>query len=178
MNANDTHVSETATGMRLAFDRSFSQPRTTDIAVIEKLLAVRAGSHPYLVRLSEVSGLFVDKKITWLPSPLPELLGLAGLRSTILPIYDLGMLLGSARAAAPRWLLVTATTPVGFAFDHFDGYLSVRPDDIVPEIRAETRERHVLEVVRAIDHLRPLVSLASVLESIQKRALDSSEKER
>jgi hypothetical protein len=73
---------------------------------------------------------------------------------------------------------VTATTPVGFAFDHFDGYLSVRPDDIVPEIRAETRERHVLEVVRAIDHLRPLVSLASVLESIQKRALDSSEKER
>jgi len=178
MNANDARMSETANGLRTAFDRSFSQATTTDLAVIEQLLAVRVGSHKYLVRLAEVSGLFADKRITWLPSPLPELLGLAGLRGTVFPVYDLGTLLGAARAVAPRWLLVTAATPVGFAFDHFDGYLSVRPEDIVQELRAETRERHVLEVVRAVDFIRPLISLASVLESITKRASgDSSQKE-
>jgi hypothetical protein len=54
----------------------------------------------------------------------------------------------------------------------------VRPEDIVPEVRAEARERHVLEVVRAVDLVRPLVSLASVLESIERLAShDSSKKE-
>jgi purine-binding chemotaxis protein CheW len=178
MNTNHTRMSETAAGLRLAFDRSFSQATSTDIAVIHKLLAVRVGSRPYLVRLAEVSGLFADKKITWLPSPLPELLGLAGLRGAVLPVYDLGSLLGAPKAAAPRWLLVTAPTPVGLAFDHFDGYVSVRPEDIVPEIRAEPRARHVLEVVRAVDLARPLVSLTSVLESIKKCvSRDTSQKE-
>jgi purine-binding chemotaxis protein CheW len=171
-------MNETATRLRLAFDRSFSQASTADLGVTVKLLAVRLGSLPYLVRLAEVSGVFADKKITWLPSPSPALLGLAGLRGTVVPAYDLGTLLGARRAAAPRWLLVAASTPVGFAFDHFDGYLSVRPDDIVSEIRAQTRERHMLEVVRAVDLVRPLISLASVLASIKESAShDRSQKE-
>jgi chemotaxis signal transduction protein len=165
-------VNERADALRRAFDQSFATaPGTeTDTAGVENLLAIRVGSHPYVLRLAEVSGLFADKKITWLPSPLPELRGIAGLRGMVLPVYDLGMLLGSARAAAPRWLLVTATTPVGLAFDGFDGYLSVRPETIVPEVRAEARERHVREVVRTVDVVRPLVSLTSVLESIKSRA--------
>jgi len=179
MSANEARMSETAAGLRVAFDRTFSQATQTGIAAAEKLLAFRIGSHPYLVRLAELAGVFANKRITWLPSHVPELLGLAGLRSTVLPVYDLGMLLGSPRAAASRWLLVTASTPVGFTFDDFDGYLSVRPEDIVPENRAEARERHVLEVVVAVDGVRPLVSLASVLESIERFAShDSSEKER
>jgi chemotaxis signal transduction protein len=178
VNAVDTRVSERASVLRLAFDHSFSKAPNTDLIPVEKLLAIRVGSHPYLVRLAEVSGVFADKRVTWLPSPLPELLGLAGLRGTVLPVYDLGMLLGSPRAVGPRWLLVTASATVGFAFDHFDGYVSVRPGDVVPEARATTRERHVSAVVRAIDLVRPLVSLASVLESITNRAShDGSEKE-
>jgi len=178
MNATDTRMSETAAELRLAFDRSFSQATNADIAVAEELLAIRVGSHPYLVRLAEVSGLFADKRITWLPSPVPTLLGLAGLRGKVLPVYDLGMLIGATKAAAPRWLLVTASSPVGFAFDHFDGYLSLRPEDIVSEIRTETRERHVLDAVLAVDLVRPLISLASVLESIEKSAShDGSQKE-
>lgn len=174
-------MNASADELRQTFDRSFARvPHTeTDTDIVENLLAVRVGSRPYVLRLAEVSGLFVDKKITWLPSPMSELLGIAGLRGTVLPVYDLGMLLGCTRAAAPRWLLVTAATPVGLAFDGFDGYLSVRLETIVPEVRAEAHERHVREVVQA-DHLvRPLVSLTSVLETIKNRAShDGSEKER
>jgi hypothetical protein len=79
------------------------------------------------------------------------------------------MLLGYPSAASPRWLVI-ALTPVALAFDSFDGYLSVREAAIVPEARTEERERHVLGVVKTVDLVRPLISLASVLEWIQNRA--------
>jgi len=44
--------------------------------------------------MAEVSGLFADKKVTRLPSPVSELSGIAGLRGAVLPVYDLAMLLG------------------------------------------------------------------------------------
>jgi len=175
----EARMHERADELRQAFDRSFAlAPDTaTDTGTVENLLAVRIGSRSYVLRLAEASGLFVDKKVTWLPSPVSALLGIAGLRGTVLPVYDLGMLLGCPKAAAPRWLLVTAVTPVGLAFDGFDGYLSVRREAIVPEVRAEARERHVREVVQAIDLVRPLISLASVLASIENRAShDGSER--
>jgi chemotaxis signal transduction protein len=170
MIANETRMNEKAAELRSAFDRSFSHTLHTDVTVVEKMLALRIGSNQYLVRLVQVSGLFAGKKITWLPSRVPELLGLAGLRGAVIPVYDFGMLLGCPRAAAPRWLLVTAGTPVGLAFDAFDGYLSVRLEAIIPEASAERRDRHVREVVRADDVVRLLVSLTSVVESIRKRA--------
>jgi purine-binding chemotaxis protein CheW len=172
MNADDTLISETAAGLRLAFDRSFSDTTRVDIAVVETLLAVRVGSHPYVLRLTEVSGLFVDKKITWLPSPVSELLGIAAVRGKILPIYDLAMLLGCPRASAPRWLLVTADTLVGLAFEDFDGYLSVRRESIVADARVEGIERHVREILRT-DIARPIIHLSSVLETIGNRGGDN-----
>jgi chemotaxis signal transduction protein len=168
MSGHTARMNERADELRQAFDRSFAQAPNTDTAIVENLLAVRVGSHPYVLRLAEVSGLFVDKKITWLPSPVSELLGIAGLRGTVLPVYDLGMLLGCPRAGAPRWLLVTAATPVGLAFDGFDGYLSVRPEAIVPEVRAEARERHVREILQT-EVARPIIHLPSVLETIRNR---------
>jgi purine-binding chemotaxis protein CheW len=168
MSGDVARVNVSADELRLAFDRSFATAPSAenDTASTENLLAVRVGSHPYALRLAEVSGLFADKKITWLPSPSAALRGIAGLRGTVIPVYDLGMLLGYPRAAAPRWLLVTATTPVGLSFDGFDGYLSVRRGAIVPEARVEAVERHVREVLHA-EVARPIIHLPSVLEAIR-----------
>jgi chemotaxis signal transduction protein len=154
--------------LRQAFDRSFSLPPEADAgaANAESLLALRIGSHAYALRLTEVSGLFVDRKITWLPSPAAELLGIAGLRATLLPVYDLGMLLGYARTAAPRWLLVTAGVPVGLAFERFDGHLTVPAEAIVPDVRNDAPRRHVREILRA-EIARPIIHLPSVLETIR-----------
>jgi chemotaxis signal transduction protein len=164
-------MNERADQLRQAFDRSFAlAPQAGgDTALVENLLAVRVGSLPYGLRLAEVSGLFVDRKITWLPSPVAELLGICGLRGALLPVYDLGMLLGCPKGAAPRWLLVTAGMTVGLAFDSFDGYLRVRPEAIVPEGRAESRERHVREVLQT-GIARPIIHLPSVLETIKSRS--------
>src|SRR5215218_10100104 len=88
-----------AAELREAFDRSFAQLATSEADVVESLLGIRIGTDPYGLRLGELSGLFADKKITRLPSPVSELLGIAGFRGAVLPVYDLGMLLGCPRAA-------------------------------------------------------------------------------
>jgi chemotaxis signal transduction protein len=170
MSGHEARSYETADELRQAFDRSFALARDTgtDTAIVRNLLAVRVGAHSYALRTAEVSGLFVDKKITWLPSPVSELLGIAGLRGSVLPVYDLGMLLGCPRSAAPRWLLVTAASPVGLAFDGLDGFLSVRPEAIVPDVRPESRERHVREILHT-EVARPIIHLPSVLETIRNR---------
>ena len=170
MTPSDAREIDRVTELREAFDRSFAQAPSTDSAAVENLLAVKVGADPYVLRMSEVAGLFADKKVTRLPSPVSELSGIAGFRGAVLPVYDLAMLLGYPRAASPRWLVVIAVTPVALAFDSFDGYLNVREAAIVPEARPEERERHVREMVQTVDLVRPLISLASVLEWIRSRA--------
>lgn len=178
MTTSDARETDRVTELREAFDRSFAQAPSTEAAAVENLLAIRVGADPYALRMTEVAGLFADKKVTQLPSSVSELSGIAGFRGAVLPVYDLAMLLGYPRAASPRWLVVIAVTPVALAFDSFDGYLNVRDAAIVPEARPEERERHVREVVQTVDFVRPLISLASVLEWIRHRASrDGLEKE-
>jgi purine-binding chemotaxis protein CheW len=164
--------------LREAFDRSFAQAPSREVAAVENLLAIRVGADPYVLRMTEVAGLFADKKVTRLPSPVSELSGIAGFRGAVLPVYDLAMLLGYPRAASPRWLVVIAVTPVALAFEEFDGYVTTREEAIAPEPQAGARGRHVREVVRAGELVRPVISLASVLEWIRHRASrDGLEKE-
>ena len=170
MTTSDGRDIDRVTELREAFDRSFAQAPSIEAAAVENLLAIKVGADPYVLRMSEVSGLFADKKVTRLPSPVSELSGIAGFRGAVLPVYDLAMLLGYPRATSPRWLVVIAVTPVALAFDTFDGYLNARDAVIVPEAQPEKHDRHVREVVQTIDLVRPLISLASVLEWIRSRA--------
>jgi hypothetical protein len=78
------------------------------------------------------------------------------------------MLLGYSRAAAPRWLVVTAAAPIGLAFEAFNGYLSVRSDAVVQVGRAEAVERHVREVAQS-EVAMPIIHLPSILETIRNR---------
>jgi purine-binding chemotaxis protein CheW len=158
-----------AADLRQAFDHSFAHVATPEADVVERLLGIRIGSDPYGLRLGELAGLFADKKITRVPSPVSELLGIAGFRGAVLPVYDLGMLLGCPRAAAPRWIVVAAAARIGLAFEGSDGYVKARGALIVPEGRTESREWHVREILRA-ECARPIIYLPSILEAIGRLA--------
>lgn len=155
-----------AAQLRAAFDQSFAAAPPLETDAIEQFLAIRIAADRYALRLSDVSGLFADKPITWLPSPMPELLGIAGFRGTMLPVYDLGALVGYARTAAPRWLLVAAAAPLALAFEGFDGYLTLRGAVVRPE--AHARHDHVRETLQA-DLAYPVIHVTSVLNSIRSR---------
>lgn len=170
MTSPGLRLAERAEELRRAFDQSFAESALVKQAPLEDFLAIGVGTDPYAVRLAEVSTLLADRPITRLPSPIPELLGIAGFRSAIVPVYDLRALLGYSVGSAARWLMIAAAMPVALAFDAFDGHFRLPLEARERESRNEPARQHVREVVRAASVVRPVVHLASVLEEIKKRA--------
>jgi chemotaxis signal transduction protein len=170
MSALEAGVAGRAAELRLAFDRAFAEPVRLDTTLREDLLAVRVDTQAFAIRLSEISGLFADKKITPVPGGHAALCGIAGFRGAIVPVYDLQIILGRSRASAAatsRWLVIAAAAPVGLAFAAFEGQLRVARDAIVPQpSRAETRG-YAREFVGAKNFVGPILHLPSVLEAIK-----------
>jgi purine-binding chemotaxis protein CheW len=169
MNSPHTKLEERAVDLRRAFDRSFAEPvRRLDVHT-ENLLAIRLGDDPYALRLSEITGLFADKRVSAMPSGVRALLGIAGFRGAILPVYDLRILLGYAPSSVARWLVVAAKRPVAFAFDALDGHLRLARDAIATD--AQAHHEHVGEIA-CLPEPRPIVRLASVLEAVERSTRD------
>ncbi len=155
-----------AAELRSAFDSSFANPPSVERSATQDLLAIRIGAQKFALRLSEISGLFADKKITFVPGGSEYLLGIAGFRGIVAPVYDLQRIFGYPGGQAPRWLAIAATASVGFAFDAFDGQLRVSPEAIAPRQRSDKQDL-TSGVVHAGDVVRPIIELSRVLEVLQ-----------
>jgi chemotaxis signal transduction protein len=152
------------------FDQGFARRPPLADQLFEDLLAVRVGSEPFALRLSQIAGLFASRKIVPLPSPVPELLGLASFRATIVPVYDLSALLGRERLVEPRWLVMTAELPVALGFGELIGHRRLATHDILKEERGPGTALHVPEVARGPEGLYPVVDVASLVASIRRLA--------
>jgi chemotaxis signal transduction protein len=150
-------MSERARELRELFDRGFAdalvdKPTTFDY------LRLRVAGAPYAVALSEVTSLHVDLRIASMPSPARELLGIAAVRTSLVPIYDLRLAIGASDELAPRWTILVAAGTAGFAFDGFDGHA-----------RTTTRVVDASQLIALGDHSYPLITTTSLLETIQRR---------
>jgi purine-binding chemotaxis protein CheW len=161
-----SRLTDRAAELRSAFDRGFAAPVRAGAVVKQELLAIRVGAEAYAVRLSEVAGLFADKTITRVPGSAAALLGIAGFRGAIVPVYGLRTLLGHAGTQAPRWLVIAAAAPVALAFEAFEGQLRVAPDAILPRQSHARSLSYAREFIRAQDAVRPVLHLSSVLDAI------------
>jgi chemotaxis signal transduction protein len=157
--------------LRRSFDQSFAEAPREGAEQFEDLLCLRVSGDAYAVRLSETSGIYVDRKVVRLPSPVPELLGMTGFRGSVIPVFDLGASLGYALTSdAGRWLLLVGTIEiVGLAFQEFDGHLRTTSHDLASQETSEPRRQHIREVVSAGGIMRPIVSLASVIQAVKRR---------
>jgi chemotaxis signal transduction protein len=165
-------ASATAERLRQEFDGAFAQPLGGAAPVWDTLISIRVREDPFALRLSEIAGLFVDRAVTPMPTPFPELLGVTGFRGSVIPVFDLGAILGYPPAAAPRWLsLSSGASPIGLAFDGFEGTekITAAPD---PEgSGASGAGRHVRHVARAAGGPpRPIVDIPSILDAIDRRS--------
>jgi chemotaxis signal transduction protein len=166
-------VVATAAALRRSFDESFAVAATSKLERLEGLLAIRVGGDPYALRLSQISGLYADRRIVGVPSPVVELLGIVRLRGSMLPVYDLAALLQYPPAASPRWMVVAGGSqqPIGFAFEGFDAHVQVAEASLVgDEDRAEsavTTRQHVRGNIRVAGALRLVIQIASVVETIR-----------
>jgi len=167
-----------AEALRLEFDRSFAAPVRIETVPMADFLAVRIGAEACALRLSEITGLYADKQITQMPGGDATLLGIAGFRGTILPVYSLRGLLGRAAGVAetPRWLVVAAGAPVALGFEAFQGHLRIARDAILPQQSAE-RRGYARDYVRAQSLVRPIIDLPAVLAAIGLRTPESTSQE-
>ncbi len=168
-------LNRTVRTLRQDFDQSFAQPPRTATARRESLLAIRMGTVPYAMRVSEIAGLYVNRRIMPLPTPATQLLGVAGFRGQIAPVYDLASLCGYGRAPSTRWLiLLRSQEPVALAFETFEKHFSVASDEIVstPGGRPAAGEGHAhfKDAAHSQGVVWPIVQLTSLLHDIQQRA--------
>jgi chemotaxis signal transduction protein len=167
MNAPLSGVAGRAGELRLAFDRAFAEPIRLDTTLKVDLLAVRVDGRAFAIRLSEINGLFADKKITPVPGSHAALRGIAGFRGAIVPVYDLQILLGHSSTATPRWLVIAAAAPVALAFEAFEGQLRVSQDAILPQPSRPEFRGYAREFLRTENFVGPIMHLPSVLDAIK-----------
>jgi chemotaxis signal transduction protein len=160
-----SRTAQRAAELRLDFDRSFADPLSVAGAAIQHFLAIRLDAQHFALRLADISGLFAEKKVTPIPGADEYLLGIAGFRGVVTPVYDLKRVLGRRSAAVPRWLVVAAAARVALAFDGFEGQLRIAPAAIATA--QSTDDRAFTNGVLQIGHLlRPIIDLSRVLKAL------------
>ena len=159
--------------LRLTFDRSFAERPSPESAAEEDFLAIRLGAAAHAIRLSQIDGLVADKPIVGVPSGAGALLGIAGFRGAIVPVYDLQTLLGYPRVETPRWLVMMSGAAVAFAFDAFESHLRVPRDAILSREAGDGPGQFVRQVFTDGDLTRSIVDLPSVVEVIKQLALQN-----
>jgi chemotaxis signal transduction protein len=154
--------------LRDAFDRSFAErPATTRIAT-EDLIAIRVGGDPYAVRTAELSSVSTNRKIVTIPSRRSDLLGVAGIRGALVPVYGMASVLGYPETPSSHEWLALCGHPdlVALAFERLEGFLRVQQTDLHAPERADGSRRHVSQVVRAGGIARLVVDMRSTLTAL------------
>jgi chemotaxis signal transduction protein len=169
--------------MRAEFDRAFSSPAVPPVRDRARLLGIRVGGDPFALALDDVVAIHVDRKIVPVPSAAATLLGIASFRGALAPVHDLRLVLGYPARAPTRWLvLVAGQTPIGLAFDAFDGQLATPSAQETPPAAgtaaAAPRSRSsalTRGLVHAGDTIRPLIDVAAVLTALGSRPAGTPE---
>lgn len=161
-----------AAELRVAFDQSFTLPHRTDSEKGENLLEVRIGREAFALRLSEISGLFSERKITPVPSPVTALMGVVSFRGAIMPVYNLQGFFTQPLAEPPRWLAIAAGAPIALAFHHFDGHSQVLKKDLLPREEQQMAGRYVRDFARLQTLACPIVHVPSIIDAIRAQSND------
>ena len=170
--------------LREAFDSAFALPPVQRDDGREVFLIVGAGSGRYAARLDALLGLERGRKIVPLPSPAPGLLGLAGFRGQLIPVFDLAMLLGASAAGrgsgpgvpqgevarGPQWLVLCKGQPaVALAFGRFEGLVLVSSQDVFAGPPGERPSGLAPQTVRVGSHNLSVMDVPSLVAAATRR---------
>ena len=176
-----------AEAMRRRFDAVFAAPPVARGADVAAFLALRLGGDGFALRIQQMSGLAAACKIVPLPGSAAALLGLAGLRGVVVPVFSLSVLMGYSEEP-PRWFASCAGQrgdTIALGFCDFDGYFEALMTDVraadeavdadeadeADEAGASSAPRParrasiVRELVRGHDALRGVIDLAAVVKA-------------
>ena len=160
-------MSETTAGqLRDSFDGTFARPREGARGELIDLLGIVLGGDPHGIRLSSIAGVHADRAVTPLPSSTRALLGVAGFRGTLVPVFDLGTLVGYPPATEPRWLcrIERGGDAACFAFEALLGHFRAESSAF-----AERAAGHDREVVQIDSRIWPVIDVDAVWQLVSKQ---------
>ncbi len=172
MSAGDRPHESTIERMRAEFDRAFASPAAPPARNRAQLLGIRVGGDPFALPLGGVLAIHVDRKIVPVPSASPTVIGIASFRGALAPVHDLRLLLGYPARTPTRWLvLVAGATPLGLAFDAFEGQIAAATTQAVqgsfsrpPAAGGRSRSAELTRgLIQTGDTIRPLLDLGALL---------------
>lgn len=167
---DSANLRDKALALAAGFDRSFALPRSAAVPPRQDFIAIRIRDDAHAIRLPQLSELRGRVPVTRLPGSGAELLGVANVRGMIVPVYDLGHLLGYSPASVgvPGWCVLVASAPVALAFEVFDGHLRLSDDASAQAERAKNSRPHINEVLRTSGQILPIIDLPSVINGIAR----------
>jgi chemotaxis signal transduction protein len=156
--------------MRRVFDQSFAAPPVESTDAFHSMLAIRVAGEAMAVRLADITTLVILKgTVLPVPSRVPELAGITGIRGTVVPVFSLAALLGLKVAGREaRWVLLCGQRQgsIAFAFEQFEKHIKAGLGDVYPAASADKARRYVTESLRHEGALRPIVNVAGIVAHI------------
>jgi purine-binding chemotaxis protein CheW len=172
MSAAESILESRIAEMRRRFDESFAHALPEPAAKLEPMLAITVEGEPFALRAREISGLAVNReKIVPVPSRVPELLGLTGIRGVVVPVFSLARLLGFEAERGPAlWLIFCGErqAPIALAFEAMERLFEASAADIFARQDAPA-PRFVNATLAEGTTLRGVISIAALVEYIRTR---------
>src|SRR5690606_8463652 len=129
------------------------------------------GGESYALDLADIAGLHLDRRIAPVSGSVPEWLGMAGIRGTLVSVYSLAMLMGHDRpsAAQTRWLALCGTNrSIGLAFEAFEHHFSLDPGRITPAASGERNAGHVSAIADTGEEKRLIIHVGAILTTVSR----------
>ena len=161
--------------MRNAFDAAFAEPGVPLQRTQLDFVALRIGDQPYAICTSEIAGVHAGMAVTPVPSHIHAFVGIAAHSGEMLPVYDLGLVLGLS-ASHGSWAVVDTGNSVGLLFSAFDDHWRVDAGSVIA-VDDGANQKHVQQLVQWGDVVRPVIAIASLLASIREQASRAKPKE-
>jgi purine-binding chemotaxis protein CheW len=158
---NETPVIENkAAKLRQAFDLSFALPPPPASQEVEDLLTIRVAGDSYAIRLCDIAGMVTGCKVVAVPAAAIDLLGLAGIRGDIVPVFGLASILGySQPLESPRWMILCgADEYIALAFSDFEGYLRIPKSSLHADENLGATRQYVSEAASTNAVARSVIS--------------------
>jgi chemotaxis signal transduction protein len=179
MSAASSKLENKITEMRRLFNESFALALPEEVTKPEPMLAITVESERFALHVHEISGLAVSvEKIVPVPSRVPELLGLTGIRGKVVPVFSLVRLLGFDSERGPaRWLVFCGErqAPIALAFEAMERLFEVSGTAIFARQEA-SGHRYVNATVCEGTTLRGVISIPAVVEYIKSRGASERRK--
>lgn len=160
-----------ANDLRQAFDHSFALPPRALAAEVDDLLSIHLAGERYAVRLRDIAMMVASRAVVPVPSAVPALLGLVGIRGRVVPVFSLAAILGHEHATgAPRWLVVCgAEEPIAFGFSHFEGYVRLARSSVHSDENPQAARQYVHQMARTDTGMLAVINIPLVVATIRNR---------